>query len=361
MGRNWVLIVGARPQFIKASALCKAISEHNLCSANKINLDILHTGQHYDNEMSQIFFNELEIPSPKWNLHCDSSDVNLMSKKIIDTLKGENIDKIIVFGDTNSTLSGAICAETLNIPLAHIEAGLRSFNLQMKEEYNRIETDKRSKWLFAPTSVAVKNLENEGIRSGVYNVGDIMFDATKHFSKVSDKKSNILKTLGICPKEYYLVTIHRAENTDNINILRDIFIALGRIDTFNIILPLHPRTAKVINSNIDIQNILSNKKNIKITEPLGFLDIMALEKNAKIIITDSGGMQKEAYFHNVPCITLREETEWIETIDSDNNILCGHNIEKIINAINHSFSMNPISEYGNGDSAKKIIDILIND
>lgn len=361
MTKNWVLIVGARPQFIKASALCKAINEYNESSKDNINLRILHTGQHYDNQMSQVFFNELEIPAPYWNLHCDSSDVDLITKKILETLQEETIDKIIVFGDTNSTLSGALSAEKLNIPLVHIEAGLRSFNPQMKEEYNRIETDKRSKYLFTPTSVAVKNLENEGIKDGVYNVGDIMYDATIHFSDVSDKKSNIIKTLGVSPKKYYLVTIHRAENTDNILKLRNIFTALSKITDADIILPLHPRTEKIIKEDKGIQDILLGDNKIIIIGPKGYLDIMALEKNAKMIITDSGGIQKEAYFHHVPCITLREETEWVETIETDNNILCGHDIDKILSATRHDFKMNHISEYGDGNSAKKILEIILND
>jgi UDP-GlcNAc3NAcA epimerase len=275
--------------------------------------------------------------------------------------KEETIDKIIVFGDTNSTLSGALSAEKLNIPLVHIEAGLRSFNPQMKEEYNRIETDKRSKYLFTPTSVAVKNLENEGIKDGVYNVGDIMYDATIHFSDVSDKKSNIIKTLGVSPKKYYLVTIHRAENTDNILKLRNIFTALSKITDADIILPLHPRTEKIIKEDKGIQDILLGDNKIIIIGPKGYLDIMALEKNAKMIITDSGGIQKEAYFHHVPCITLREETEWVETIETDNNILCGHDIDKILSATRHDFKMNHISEYGDGNSAKKILEIILND
>ncbi len=361
MVKNWVLIVGARPQFIKAAALCNAINDYNHHSQDKISLRILHTGQHYDNEMSQVFFNELEIPNPHWNLHCDSSNISLITEKILETLKAEIVDKIIVFGDTNSTLAGALTAEKLNTPLVHIEAGLRSFNPQMKEEYNRIETDKRAKYLFTPTSTAVKNLENEGIKNGVYNVGDIMYDATIHFSDVSDKKSNIIKTLGICPKRYYLATIHRAENTDNILRLRDIFTALSKISDAEVVLPIHPRTEKIIKEDKEIQKILSEENKIKIIEPQGYLDIMALEKNAKMIITDSGGIQKEAYFHNVPCITLREETEWVETIETDNNILCGHDINKILSATKRDFAMKHISEYGDGNSAKKILEILLND
>lgn len=362
MIRKWVLIIGARPQFIKASILCKSISDYNLCSEDKIDLKIIHTGQHYDNAMSEVFFDELNIPAPEINLQCIDKDVDFMKDSIIKAIKAEQIEKIIVFGDTNSTLAGALAAEQLQIPLAHIEAGLRSYNPKMKEEYNRIETDKRSKWLFTPTSTAIKNLEKEGITQGVYNVGDIMLDATLYFGGVSDKKSNMLEQLGLKQKEYYFTTIHRAENTDNKDILKDIFLSLAEISkTKTIVLPLHPRTKKEIQNNKEVLEIVSKEDNIKIIDPLGYLDTLALEKNAKMIITDSGGIQKEAYFHKVPCITLREETEWVETVEADSNIICGHDVYKIANAINHNFSMKPISEYGNGDTSKKIIEILINE
>ena len=362
MNRKWALIIGARPQFIKASVLCKSINEYNLCAQNKIDLKIIHTGQHYDNAMSEVFFEELNIPAPKINLQCIDKDVDFMKESIINAIAAKQIEKIIVFGDTNSTLAGTLAAEELQIPLAHIEAGLRSYNPKMKEEYNRIETDKRSKWLFTPTSTAVRNLEKEGITEGVYNVGDIMLDATLYFGSVSDEKSNILETLGLKQKEYYFTTIHRAENTDNKDILTDIFTALAEVSkTKTVVIPLHPRTKKEIQNNKEVLEIISSVDNIKIINPLGYLDTLALEKNAKMIITDSGGIQKEAYFHKVPCITLREETEWVETVESDSNIICGSDINKILNAINHNFSMKPISEYGNGDTSNKIIEILINE
>lgn len=362
MNRKWVLIIGARPQFIKASILCKSINDYNLCAQEKIDLKVIHTGQHYDNAMSEVFFKELNIPSPEINLQCTDKGVDFMKESIIKAIKTEQIEKIIVFGDTNSTLAGALAAEELNIPIAHIEAGLRSYNPKMKEEYNRIETDKRSKWLFTPTSTAIKNLEKEGITKGVYNVGDIMLDATLYFSEVSDQKSNILETLGLKSKEYYFTTIHRAENTDNKDILKDIFVALSEVSkNKTVVLPLHPRTKKEVENNKEILELLSKTESIKVIEPLGYLDTLALEKNADKIITDSGGIQKEAYFHKVPCITLREETEWVETVDADSNMLCGHNFDKIVTATNHHFMMKGISEYGNGDTSKKIIDILIND
>lgn len=361
MSKKWVLIIGARPQFIKASILCKSINDYNSCEQEKIDLQIIHTGQHYDSAMSEVFFNELNIPAPDINLQCIDKDVDFMKESIINAIKDKHIEKIIVFGDTNSTLAGALAAEELQIPLAHIEAGLRSFNPQMREEYNRIETDKRSKWLFTPTSTAIKNLETEGITKGVYNVGDIMLDATQYFGSISDEKSNILETLGLKSKEYYFTTIHRAENTDNKDILKDIFLSLAEISKHKtVVLPLHPRTKKEVKNHDEITEILSKAENIKVINPLGYLDTLALEKNADKIITDSGGIQKEAYFHKVPCITLREETEWVETVEADSNIICGHDINKITSATNHHFMMKEISEYGSGDTSKKIIDILIN-
>ncbi|AYD39336.1 UDP-N-acetylglucosamine 2-epimerase (non-hydrolyzing) [Clostridium fermenticellae] len=342
-------ILGARPQFIKAAVVSKKIREKN----KEI---IIHTGQHYDDNMSKIFFDELEIPKPDYNLNIGSGyhgfQTGNMLIKIEDILLKEKPDIVLVYGDTNSTIAGALAASKLLIPIAHIEAGLRSFNKNMPEEQNRILTDHISDYLFAPTETSEINLKKEGISRNVFKIGDVMYDGILHFSKLASVKSMIISRLNIRDK-YILATIHRAENTNDISKLKNIVQALNESGK-RIILPLHPRTQKYIS-----QYNLKISSNVSIIHPIGYLDMLMLEKNAEKILTDSGGVQKEAFFLGKPCITLREETEWIETVNNGWNILVGSNAKKIIQSINEFLPQKERKNYfGNGDAADKIVNIL---
>lgn len=360
-----VSIVGARPQFIKVAPVSRAIAEYNEKEGREVIRDILiHTGQHYDYEMSEIFFKELEIKEPDYHLGIGSGShgyqTGEMLRKLEEVLVKEKPDMVMVYGDTNSTLAGALAASKLHIKVAHVEAGLRSFNRAMPEEINRVLTDHVSDLLFCPTGTAVKNLHNEGIVKGVYNVGDVMYDSILFNVKIAEKKSGILKELnlmnGSSVKEYALATVHRQENTDDPEKLRSIFEALSEIASkqMRVILPMHPRTRKYLGDS-------SLYDSITIIKPVSYLDMLLLEKNAKMILTDSGGVQKEAYFFKVPCITLREETEWIETVESGWNVLVGTDGEKIIEAIHYLLSphnLSHIAHYGGGKTAERIVAIL---
>ena len=346
-----ITVIGARPQFIKAAAVSSKLRQ-------KHEEILVHTGQHYDNNMSDIFFTELGIPKPNYNLNIGSGNHGFQTGKMLMKLEElylkEKPDLILVYGDTNSTLAGALTASKLLIPIAHIEAGLRSFNMNMPEEQNRVLTDHISKYLFAPTDTAVKNLKNENITKNVYNTGDVMFDAIKLFKEKALKTSSVLKENNITPNGYILSTIHRAENTNDIARLKNIIDALNESDKA-IVLPLHPRTHKFINDyGIKINT------NIKIIEPVGYLDMINLENNAQKIVTDSGGVQKEAYFMKKPCITMRDETEWVETVENGWNIITGSNKEKILDAI---INFNPTGEqkmvFGLGNAADIISEKLI--
>ena len=341
-----VSIVGARPQFIKLAPLSKALREAGFKEV------IVHTGQHYDDNMSELFFKELEIPEPDYNLGIGSGSHGEQTGRMLiaieDILLKENPNLVIIYGDTNSTLAGALASSKLHIPLAHIEAGLRSFNKNMPEEINRIVADHLSSLLFAPTETAVENLRREGIEKGVYLVGDIMFDALMHFSKISDAKSKILEALNLKPKEYYLATIHRAENTDNYERLKNILEALSSLDK-PVIFPVHPRTKK----KVEEYNLEFLIEKIQVIEPVGYLDMIQLEKNAKAILTDSGGVQKEAFWLRVPCITLRDETEWVETVRYGWNRLVGADKEKILDAVKN-ISPGEDVDFMNEYAARKI-------
>ena len=345
-----ITVLGARPQFIKAAAVSHKLRE-------KHEEKIIHTGQHYDDNMSKVFFDELQIPMPDYNLSVGSGNhgfqTGQMLIKIEEVIEREKPDCMLVYGDTNSTIAGALAASKLLIPVAHIEAGLRSFNMAMPEEQNRILADHISTFLFTPTDTATHNLKNEGIIKGVHNTGDVMFDATLFFSELARGKGEVLTKLGLEAEDYILTTIHRAENTNSIERLRNIIGALNECGR-KVVIPLHPRTKKFIeNYNLKFSD------NIKIIEPIGYLDMILLEKSSYKIVTDSGGIQKEAYFMGKPCITMRDETEWVETVNSGWNVIVGADKDKILQGIQ---SFMPVSlrhnYFGDGNAAEKIVNIL---
>ncbi|MCG8406997.1 MAG: UDP-N-acetylglucosamine 2-epimerase (non-hydrolyzing) [Phycisphaerales bacterium] len=327
-----ISVVGARPQFIKAAPVSRAIRRHH----QEI---LVHTGQHYDYEMSQVFFEGLNLPAPDYDLGVGSDSHAEQTAKMLTRLEPVILDEkpemVLVYGDTNSTLAAAVAAAKLCLPLAHVEAGLRSFNRSMPEEINRILTDRVSQLLFCPTQTSVNNLKRENVEEGVHLVGDVMFDVALEAVDRAEKNSTILGRLGVGKKEYLLATVHRAGNTDDLASLNGIveaFLELGE----PLVLPLHPRTKKLL-ENTGLYEKLADAKHITLTEPLGYLDFIMLQKNAVKILTDSGGVQKEACFHKVPCITLREDTEWVETVTSGWNVLVGADKTRILQAAANSF------------------------
>ena len=353
-----VTIIGARPQFIKAAVVSRAMR----LRSNEITEVIVHTGQHFDSNMSDIFFDELDIPKPHYHLGVGGGthgqNTGRMLEKIEEVLLEEKPDYLLVYGDTDSTLAGTLAAVKLHIPVAHVEAGLRSFNRKMPEEINRILTDHASDLLFTPTITAVENLNQEGIQpEKIKQVGDVMYDAALFYGAKVEQNNDLLTTLQIQSKKYALVTLHRAENVDDKARLESIIKGLGHYEN-QIILPLHPRTKKMMES---FGIVLP--KNIKIIDPVGYLDMILLEKHAALIATDSGGVQKEAYFHKVPCVTLRDQTEWIELVKNGANILTGANTIAIISALDKASNVNPTvfdkPLYGNGTTGSEIVDLLI--
>jgi UDP-N-acetylglucosamine 2-epimerase len=371
-----VTIVGARPQFIKAEAVTRGVQRYNQkCPSHRRLQEILiHTGQHYDYLMDKIFFEELDLPKPNYHLGVGSGShgrqTGMMLERIEAVLVKEKPEVVVVYGDTNSTLAGALSAAKLNIPVAHVEAGLRSYNQAMPEEINRLLTDHLSTFLFCPTHQAVRNLLREGIKDGrekiVKKVGDVMYDSILHYSKIAERESTILKDLGFDTSHearvtsYYLATLHRAENTDNPKRLKSILKALNEIGRNTpIVLPLHPRTKKMI----ETYHLLSKFKNIKFIEPVSYLNMLKLEKNAKAILTDSGGVQKEAYWLKVPCFTLRDETEWVETVKSGWNVLVGTGVKRIAKEVSHTEKRRRFLKgdrvFGDGKASQKIVQILI--
>lgn len=350
-----ITIVGARPQFIKAAVLSREILK-----SNGIKEIIIHTGQHYDKNMSAVFFEEMNIPKPDYNLDINGLSHGAMTGQMLEKIEAvlikEKPDWVLVYGDTNSTLAGALAAKKLHIKLAHVEAGLRSFNMRMPEEINRILTDRISDILFCPTAEAIKNLDKEGyknIDTKILLSGDVMEDAAK-FYKSKEKKPKDFKL----ESEFILSTIHRAENTDDKDKLTKIFNTLSKIsESTPVVLPLHPRTkSKLAEFNIKIDN------SITVLPPVSYLEMVYLLNNSKMVITDSGGVQKEAFFFKKPCITLREETEWVELIEHGFNKIAGSNPQKIKEAIsyfnNKKLDFN-INLYGQGTAAKNILENLI--
>jgi UDP-GlcNAc3NAcA epimerase len=345
-------IIGARPQIIKAAALSRAIRES---FSDKIHEVLLHTGQHYDQNMSEVFFKQLGIPQPDYNLNVGSGahgkQTATMITGIEEVLLKEQPDFLVLYGDTNSTLAGAIAASKLHIPIVHIEAGLRSFNKSMPEEINRIMCDHASTLLFSPTLSGIHNLEKEGFKMdnaspftidnpGVFHSGDVMYDNSLFFAGLSDEQSKIIGDLGLNDKPFILSTIHRDNNTDQPERLNGIFEALYQISIrkdIDIVLPLHPRTAKLLKQNLDpglYSNIIHHSK-IHLIAPVSFLDMIALEKNAVLVMTDSGGVQKEAFYFEKPCIIMRPETEWVEIVEHGAGMICDADTERILEAVMH--------------------------
>jgi UDP-GlcNAc3NAcA epimerase len=347
-------VVGARPQFIKAAPVCMALREAGHREF------LVHTGQHYDYGMSQIFFEELGIPQPDMNLEIGSGahgwQTGQMLIRLEEVLLAQRPDWVLVYGDTNSTLAGALAAVKLRIPVAHIEAGLRSHNREMPEEHNRVLTDHIADLLLCPTQVAVDNLARENITSGVHLVGDTMYDSVLQFAALARQRSTILDDLGLTPKGYLLATIHRPYNTDVPENLSAILSAFGEIEE-PVIFPVHPRTrAKMASLGLDTNTPSHNPRFI---DPLGYLDMLALQQEARLLLTDSGGMQKEAYWLGVPCITLRPETEWVETVAAGWNLLVGPDPERILDAVRSlAAPAKRPALYGDGRAAQRIIEVI---
>jgi UDP-GlcNAc3NAcA epimerase len=408
-------IIGARPQFIKAATVSRAIFDHNRTCNNDDRIDeaIIHTGQHYDENMSKVFFDELQIPKPAFNLGIGSDSQGKQTGRMLSEIEGvlalEKPDLVLTYGDTNSTLAGTLAAAKLGILTAHVEAGLRSYNRSMPEEINRLVADELSNILFCPTKTAVKNLQKEGIGLNgsspsrispdtqlVFQVGDVMYDSILFNKKLAEKRSHILADLNVSERSYSLATVHRAENTDDKDRLANILSALSEIarSGVEVILPLHPRTRKKIQDfglDKDFDFLPEAKRTfspegtiltpiaaggsayraLSLLPPVGYLDMLQLEGNAQAILTDSGGMQKEAFLLGVPCVTLRNETEWVETVSGGWNRLTGSDREKIKEAVSTVNNWNRVSSpfgnqdnppdenpYGNGAAAEKIVSIL---
>ena len=352
-----VTIVGARPQFIKASAVSRAISEYNNNNKGKIEEIIVHTGQHFDSNMSDVFFTQMEIPRPNYNLNINNLGHGAMTGKMLEGIEKilieEKPDYVLVYGDTNSTIAGALAAKKLHIMVIHVEAGLRSFNMEMPEEINRILTDRISDILFCPTDLAVNNLINEGfenIGAMIVKNGDVMQDAALFYSGKAEKPDINL------PEKFILATIHRQENTDDENKLATIFESFEKIsETLPIVMPIHPRTKKLI------QRLDLNIKNIILIEPVGYLQMIYLLKNCMFVMTDSGGLQKEAFFFEKYCITLRDQTEWVELVENGFNKLISINQEEILISVkdipnNLNFTKDL---YGKGKASENIVKKLV--
>jgi UDP-GlcNAc3NAcA epimerase len=358
-----VTVVGARPQFVKAATLSAAIVAHQR-RGTSVDEVMVHTGQHYDQNMSQIFFDQLEVPRPKYNLAVGSGPHGAMTGKMLGAIEqvllDEKPDWLLVYGDTNSTLAGALAAAKLHVPVCHVEAGLRSFDKRMPEEVNRILTDHLSELLLCPTWAAVVNLKNEGVTRGVHHVGDVMYDAALMFAKVAAPVADVLARYGVTSKRYLLATVHRAENTDDPDRLEGILAALVNLanESRPVLLPLHPRTRHKLKT-CRLESLLARNPALKTVEPVSFLDMIVLEQQAELILTDSGGVQKEAYFQGVPCVTLRDETEWVETVDAGWNQLAGADPVRIEQAVAASRPGRAIDEYGNGDAAARVLELLL--
>jgi UDP-GlcNAc3NAcA epimerase len=357
-----VSVIGARSQFVKASAVSRALRMYP-----GVREVLLHTGQHYDENMSSIIFAEMDIPAPDYNIGVGSglhgAQTGRMLEKIEEILVAECPDRVVVYGDTNSTLAGALAAAKVHIPVAHVEAGLRSFNRGMPEEINRIVVDHLSDLLLAPTQSAVNNLEREGISADwIRLVGDVMYDVALHYGKKAEVSSDVLARLSLHDRKYVLATIHRAENTDNPAQLSAIFGALVELaKDVTVVVPLHPRTRQALDGLLPAIHLSSG---LRVIEPIGYLDMTMLEKHARVIVTDSGGVQKEAFFHGVPCVTLRYETEWVELVQSGWNQLVPPRSEKevymgILGVLERSVPSGKGQFYGDGCAAEAVVHALL--
>lgn len=354
-----VTVVGARPQFIKAATVSRVIAQ-----LDDVKEVLVHTGQHYDDNMSQIFFDELSIPKPNYHLNIGSGNHGQQTGSMLAAIEAvllqEKPDCVLVYGDTNSTLAGALAAAKLHIPVAHVEAGLRSFNRKMPEEINRVMTDHVSEVLFSPTDFATSQLLKEGIaKDKIHQVGDVMYDAVLFYNELNSKRETIIEKRKLVPNSYTLVTIHRAENTDDALRVGNIVHALiEHAKSTKVILPLHPRTR----GKLDALGLLSTlEQSVELLEPVGYLDMLALEAHANLIVTDSGGVQKEAYFNKVPCITLRDETEWVELVESGWNRLCSPNSKSMLSIEYQNNNKLPLDYtlcYGNGRSSEHILGVI---
>lgn len=360
--RKIVSVIGARPQFIKASVVSRALRKYD-----GVHEVLLHTGQHYDENMSSIFFAEMDIPDPQYNIGVGSrlhgAQTGRMLEKIEEILVTECPDRVVVYGDTNSTLAGALAAAKLHIPVAHVEAGLRSFNRGMPEEINRMVVDHLSDLLLAPTQFAVNNLEREAISTDrICLVGDVMYDAALYYGKKAEVSSDVLARLSLQDGKYVLATIHRAENTDNPANLSAIFGAIVELaKDVIVVVPLHPRTRHALDG---LPPAIHLSSRLQVIEPIGYLDMAMLEKHARMIVTDSGGVQKEAFFHGVPCVTLRYETEWVELVQSGWNHLVPPRSEKevymrILEVLENGVPRGKGEFYGNGRAAETIVKLLL--
>lgn len=347
-----VTVVGARPQFIKAAVVSRALA------ARGMRENIIHTGQHYDYGMSEIFFKELSIPEPKANLGVGSGSHGRQTGMMLEALEAEFAARgpsaVLIYGDTNSTLAAALAAVKLGIPVAHVEAGLRSFNMRMPEEVNRLLSDRISALLFCPTDTAVRNLAREGVTQGVSQVGDVMYDAALFYAgRAPALERTAARELG--EKAFYLATVHRAENTDDPERIGAIITALDGMER-PVLFPVHPRTRKVL-----LDRGIRPSKSLRLADPVGYLEMAALERAARVILTDSGGIQKEAYFYRTPCVTLRDETEWVETIDAGWNVLAGADAGAIGAAVRRFETAPPVGGlglFGDGHAGEKIAAIL---
>jgi len=355
-------VVGARPQFIKAAAVSRALAEASSDGqSGPVDEVIVHTGQHYDHNMSQAFFDELDIPAPRHQLDIHGGGHGRMTGRMLERLEevllGECPDWVLIYGDTNSTLAAALAAAKLRLPVAHVEAGLRSFNMDMPEEVNRIVADRLSTLLLCPTETAAANLAREGINAGVHVVGDVMYDVALASADLAGRNSQALERLGLAAGGYVLATVHRAENTDDAVRLCGIVEGLGRLAAeLPVVLPLHPRTADVV-----ARTGLRLPEGVLACAPLPFLDMVQLERHARVIATDSGGVQKEAYFYGVPCITMRDQTEWVETVELGWNILVGADPTRIHHAFTGIAAMARRARppvYGDGHAARRVVDLL---
>lgn len=372
-------VIGARPQFIKAAALSRAIRNK---FSDKINEVIVHTGQHYDDNMSKVFFEEMEIPKEDYNLSAGSSSHGKQTATMItgieELLLKEKPDCVVLYGDTNSTLAGAVAASKIHIPVVHIEAGLRSFNKSMPEEINRIVCDHCSTLLFSPTKKGYTNLLKEGFpefnqrpftpdNPKIYHCGDVMYDNALYFSELAEKKSDILRQYDLAPNNYILATIHRNNNTDSPERFAAIFLALNKISSeskLKIVLPLHPRTSKALQSNLkkEVYDVMRSNPNFVLMPPASFLEMIVLEKNCMLVCTDSGGVQKESFFFKKPCIILRAETEWVELVESGTAILTDVDEKKIMYAFTQfrnkkNLAFPPI--FGNGHASEFICEEIV--